>query len=133
MNDENGLKEKIRNEMTVDYSNVLEKNFELAKRFIRITQSGTVDVLVKDKLPGKEKILLYLVGKLYAKEAGMTNVEYATNKELSNELGIGMGSVLPWLKVLRDAHKIKAVKNGVHAVSISAVEGILESIEKRLK
>jgi hypothetical protein len=132
MDVEADLKQKILNEMTANYSNILEKNFELAKRFIRITQGGTVDVLVKDKVPGKEKILLYLIGKIYAKEAGLSSVEYATNKELSNELGIGMGSVLPWLKELRDNHKIKAIKNGVHVISISVVENVLMGMSKRL-
>ena len=63
-----GLRKKIIDEMTVNYSNALEKNFDLAKQFIRITQDGKVDILHKEKFGGKEQILLYLIGKLYAKE-----------------------------------------------------------------
>ena len=69
---ENELKKRIIEEMTVDYSNALEKIFDLAKQFIRITKDGKVFILFKDKLSGKEQILLYLIGKLYAKEAGFT-------------------------------------------------------------
>lgn len=127
------LKKKILEEMSIDYANALEKNFELAKQFVRITSDGKVDVLVKDRLTGKEQILLYLIGKLYAKEAEATTTEYVGNKELLNELGIPIGSLLPWLKNLRDKNKIKAIKKGYHKIPINLVEKVLKSIEKKIK
>jgi len=133
---DNGLKKRIIEEMTVDYSNALEKNFNLAKQFIRITKDGKVDILFKDKLSGKEKILLYLIGKLYAKEAGFTATDDIGNKELMDELGIVEGSLLPWLKDLRDKKKIKKVKKGQythHNIPINLVERTLESTERKLK
>lgn len=130
------LKKRIIREMTVDYSSALEKNFDLAKQFVRITQGGQVDVQFKEKLTGKQQMLLYLIGKLYAKEAGLTTTDDVANKELMNELGIPEGSLLPWLKDLREKKKIKQVKKGRythHAISLNVVEKTLESIEKRLK
>jgi len=99
------LKRKIQEEMMVDYSNTLEKNFDLAKQFIRVTKEGKVDVVVKEKVTGKEQILLYLIGKLYAKEAGFSVTDEVGNKELLDELGVPQGSLLPWLKALRDEIK----------------------------
>ena len=133
---ENGLKKMIIEEMTVDYSNALEKNFDLAKQFIRITKNGKVDILFKDKLSGKEKILLYLIGKLYAKEAGFAATDDVENKELMDELGIPKGSLLPWLKDLRDENKIKQVKKGRythHSIPVNLVERTLKSTERKLK
>lgn len=130
------LKQRIIEEMTVDYSNALEKNFELAKQFIRITKDGKVDILFKNKLSGKEQILLYLIGKLYAKEAGFTATDGAGNKELMDELGIPQGSLFPWLKELRDKNKIKQVKKGrytYHNIPVNLVERTLKSIERKLK
>lgn len=127
------LKQRILDEMRVDHANALEKNFELAKQFIRITSEGKVEVLVKDQLNGQQQILLYLIGKLYAKEAGTTSVEYAGNKELTEELSIPMGSLLPWLKGLRDQNKIKSVKKGNHQISVNLIEKILREIEKKVK
>ncbi|MEM4258591.1 MAG: hypothetical protein QXL17_05505 [Candidatus Thermoplasmatota archaeon] len=130
------LKQRIMTEMTVDYSNALEKNFDVAKQFVRITRDGKVDVLFKDKLNGTEQILLYLIGKLYAKEAGFTPTDDVGNKELLNELGIPEGSLLPWLKELRDSNKIKTTKKGKiasHSVSINLVEKILQNIERKIK
>ncbi len=133
----NDFRKRIIEEMTTDYSNALERNFELAKRFIGITKDGKVDVLVKDKLTGKESILLYLIGKLYAKEAGYAETEGVGNKELMDELGITEGSLLPWLKGLRDDNqKIKQVKKEryvYHFIPINLVEKILKSIELKLK
>jgi hypothetical protein len=133
---ENGLKKMIIEEMTVDYSNALEKNFDLAKQFIRITKDGKVDILFKDKLSGKEKILLYLIGKLYAKEAGFAATDDVGNKELMDELGIPKGSLLPWLKDLRDENMIKQVKKGRythHSIPVNLVERTLKSTEIKLK
>lgn len=130
------LKKRILEEMTVDYSNSLEKNFDVVKQFIRVTKEGKIDVLIKDKVAGKEQILLYLIGKLYAKEAGFSTTDDAGNKELMDELGIPKGSLLPWLKGLRDANKIKPVKKGKnvhHTIPISVVEKALKSVEKKIK
>ena len=129
------LKKRIIEEMTVDYSNALEKNFDLAKQFIRITKEGKVDILFKDKLNGMEQILLYLIGKLYAKEAGFIATDDVGNKELKDELGVPEGSLLPWLKELRDKKKIKQIKKGRythHSIPGNLVERTLKNIEKKL-
>jgi len=129
------LKEKILEEMTADYSNALDKNFDLAKQLIKITKDGKVDVLHKDEFSGKQEILLYLAGKLYAKEAGLIKTEEAGNKELMEELGIPKGSVLPWIKDLRDHKKIKQIKKGKFAnytIPISLIEETLTSAHKKI-
>jgi len=132
---QNNLKRKIIEEMTVDYGSSLEKNFDLAKQLIRITKDGKIDVLFKEKLIGKECILLYLIGKLYAKEAELTPTDDAGNKELMDELGVPKGSLLPWLKELRDENKVKAIIKGkftYHAVALNVVEKTLKEILKKV-
>lgn len=132
----NDLKTKILEELTTDYSSALERNFDLAKQFIRITKEGKVDITAKDKLRGKEQILLYLIGKLYAKEATFAATDEVGNKELLNELGIPEGSLLPWLKDLRDTNKIKRVKRGkyiYHIIPVNLVERTLKSIEDKIE
>lgn len=127
------LKSRIAEEMTVDYASALEKNFDLAKQFIRITREGNVDILFKDKLTGEERIRLYLVGKLYAREAGLAATNEAENKELLDELGIPRGSLYPWLKGLRDKNMIKRVGKERHVIPVNLVERTLKSIEQKLK
>jgi len=130
------LKNRIVAEMTDDYSNALEKNFELAKQLLRITKEGKVTVLFKDKLNGEEQISLYFIGKLYAKEAGFIEKHEVDNKELLDELGIPKGSLLPWLNNLRDNKKAKQIKVGrnvLHAIPVNLVEKTLKDIGKKLK
>ena len=130
------LRKRIREEMLADHSNALEKNFDLAKRFIAITREGKVDVLEKDKLGGKDQILLYLIGKLYAKEAGFAATEDVGSRELMDELGIREGSLRPWIKELRDKNKIKQVKKNryVHyIIPMNLVEETLKNVEKKIK
>lgn len=130
-----GLRDRILEEMTIDHLNALEKNFDLAKHYIRITKEGNVDILIKDKLTGKESIILYLIGKLYAKEAGFAETEGVSNKELINELGIPEGSLLPWLKDLRADNRIKQIKKDryvYHHIPINLVEKFLKTVEVKL-
>lgn len=130
------LKERISEEMTVDYASALERNFDLAKQFIRITKDGKVDIPDKEKLTGQEEILLYLIGKLYAKEAGFAATTEVGNKELLDELGIPEGSLFPWLKNLRDGNKIKQVKKGqytYHVIPPNLVEKTLKNAERKIK
>ncbi len=135
MAEKTDLKKKILGEMTVDYASTLEKHFDLAKQFIRITRDGRVDVLVKDKLSGTEQIQLYLIGKIYAKESGLTTTDEVGNNELMEQLGIPIGSLLPWLKSLRDASKIKQAKrekNVYHRIPVNLIETTLNAVEKKL-
>lgn len=127
------LRRRIAEEMTVDYASALEKNFDLAKQFIRITREGNVDILFKDKLTGEERIRLYLVGKLYAREAGLAATNEAQNKELMDELGIPGGSLYAWLKGLRDKNMIKQVAKERHVIPVNLVERTLKGIEQKLK
>lgn len=130
------LQKRILEEMTVDYSNALGKNFHLAKQFVRVTKEGKIDVIVKEKIAVEYQILLYLIGKLYAKEAGFSATDAVGNKELMDELGIPKGSLLPGLKNLRDKNKIKKVKTGknvYHTIPINIVERALTSTEKKVK
>jgi len=129
------LKSKILEEMVVNHSNALEKNFELAKNFVRITSEGKVDVLHKDQLGGKEQVLLYLIGKLYAKEVELADSECVGNNELREELGVIDASLRGWLKKLRDTDKIKPntqSKYKCHYIPSNLVERTLKSIEKKL-
>jgi len=129
------LKKRIIEEMTVNHSSALEKNFDLAKQYVRITKEGKVDILFKDKITGKDQILLYLIGKLYAKEAGLIPSDDVDNKELMNELGVVKGSLLPWLKELRDNKQIKQIKKGQytsHSIPVNLVEKNLKRIEKKI-
>ena len=133
--EESNLRQRIIDEMTVEYSNTLEKNFDLAKKFIRITKDGKVDVLHKEKLTGKNQILLYLIGKLYAKEAGFVATSDVGNEELVNELGVPKGSVFPWLKWLREEKKVRELKKGryvSHIIPENLVERTLREIEENL-
>lgn len=131
-----GLKNRIRQEMMVEYSGALEKNLDLAKEFIAVTPDGTVDVLVKDRVTGTEGILLYLIGRLYALEAGLVETSDVGNKELMDELGIPKGSLFPWLKELREQDRVLQVRRGryaYHSIPLNMVERTLRAVAKKLK
>lgn len=130
------FKDMILNEMKVDYNNILEKNFMLAKKFIRITTSGTIDIIYKGKLSTNEKLLIYLIGKKYAKEAGLTEFADAANNELKNELGMPEGSLLPGIKIIRDKRMIETVKRdglSYHSILPNLIVKVLNDLELKSK
>lgn len=130
------LKQRILQEMTVDYSKVLEQDFDLAKQLFRLTKDGDVEILVREKISGKEEILLYLIGKLYAREAGLTSTEEVGNEEFLEKLGMPTGSLLPWLKTLRDSNIVKQIRREgrtYHIIRINLVDKILKKIMKKIK
>lgn len=130
------LKKRILEEMTVDYSKVLEQNLDLAKQFIRLAENGDVEVLIREKLSGQEKVLLYLIGKLYAKEAGLTSTDEVGNNELMEKLGMPSGSLLPWLKGLRDENRIKQIereRHAYHSIPINQIERTLKEIRGKIQ
>ena len=129
MTEKSDLQKRIQEEMTSDNSNALEKNFDLAKQFVHVTKEGKVDVLVKEKVSGKDQIMLYLIGKLYAKEAGYSDTEEVGNEELMNELGISGGSLLPWLKNLREGNKTKQTRKGKKVYT----KILIRDVERTLK
>jgi hypothetical protein len=134
-NESKNLKQRIDEEMIVDHGDIIERNFDRAKKFIGVTREGKVSVLIKDKLTGQEQILLYLIGKHYAAEAGYAESVEVGNEELVNELGVPIGSVLPWLKWLREGHKIEKVRKEkyvYHSIPLRLVEKTLEEIERKL-
>jgi len=127
------LKERILKEMVVDYKSALEKNFNTVKRFLAITKDGTVHLHVdKKKLSGKQLILIYLIGKIYAKEAGCSDVDHATNKELMDELGLPEGSVWGYLSQLNNENRIRQVGKGAYRIPVNLIEKTLSEISSKV-
>lgn len=128
------LQNKIMAEMVSDHNSALERNFDLAKELLKITKNGTVEVIEKNKYTGEELILLYLVGKCYAKEAGFSKSTGVTNQELKDELGKSEGSIFPWLKNLRDSNKIRQNKDLSpieHYIPINLIEYTLIKLKNK--
>lgn len=132
--DREHLRKRILEELVINYS-VLEQNLNLAKGLIGLAENGEVDVKIREKLTGPDKILLYLVGKLYAKEAGLATTDEVGNSEFMEKLAIPSGSLLPWLKTLRDENRIRQTERDrytYHSIPISQVEKTLTEIAQKI-
>ncbi len=126
----------VQEQMIEDKGDALERNFELAKRFISITSKGKVNVKVKEKLTNRLKVALYLLGKHYAILAGKVQSALVRNEELANELELPNGSVFYAVKELRDRKIVRTEKfeNGsAHMIPLNRVERLLKEVEELLK
>ena len=138
MEDNKGLtlKEKIAGEMKTDYYSVLENCFDIAKTLFNILDNGAIDVIHRDSLSIPDQLVVYLIGKAYAKEGGLSEFADAGNKELLKELSLSEGSLLPSIKRLRDKKQIMTLRrNGYtfHNVPLRNIDSILKEIAKKVK
>ena len=123
------LRQMIIDEMIADYSDALEKNFEVAKQLLRLTKDGKVDVIMKDNFKSDLLVALYLTGKKYSERAGLADSDLVDNSELYDELGLPKGTVNAAVKALRDKKIIETIKEGnksSHRILANYVERILK-------
>jgi hypothetical protein len=81
-----------------DRDQYMERYSVLAKRFVSIDGQGEVSIIVEGS--DKERILLYLIGKLYARKDGLVPSEFVDRSELVEKLGIPEASLVELLKEL---------------------------------
>ena len=132
---EKGLRERITSEMVADHADALERNYEIAKKWIRLTTAGKVEIPQKERLTAKEQVQLYVVGKLYAAEADLSESVSVANDEFLEELGLPRGTLLPTLKELRDGRRIERIKEEgkiKHYMPRNMVERFLGDVDKKL-
>ncbi|MCX7998245.1 MAG: winged helix-turn-helix domain-containing protein [Leptospiraceae bacterium] len=113
-----------------------EKLVPKVKRIVKIKKDGE-PVIVCDtrKLSQNEQIVCYLIGKFFAKQLGLSKSDSASNREISETLGIKEKVVAARLKDLRDDGIVEQIVRGEHKISTVKLEEfldrVLEKIEKR--
>lgn len=124
----------IKSELTVDISEELAKYKDDVKDFVRLTPSGEILLTHnQSSLTAKEKISLYMIGKLYSSYAEFSKERTVTNKELEDALGFPEGTVRTSLFALRKDKSIVSVEDGVHKMKFDRIGEILEKIKGKKK
>ncbi len=136
MTDSGALREWIRKEMTIDSPDILDSMKEKVARLVGLSADGGVYLRVSreraGQLTSRDKILLYMIGKLYAQAAGYSETDSATNSELVKNLGMPDGTVKSQVKTLRDSRYVTAVQEGNHTVVRSKIEEVIGEIEQKV-
>ena len=73
-----------------------------------------------------------MIGKVYAKEAEISEVDYVTNRELMEELGLKEGSVWGFISILNKENRIRQVTKGAYKIPINLIEKSLIEIGNKL-
>jgi hypothetical protein len=106
--------------MTVDVENELSKYKEQVRDLIQLTPNGDI-ILKQTDLTAKQKIVIYLIGKVYSKAAEYSKTETATNKEFTETLGLPEGTVKFTLFDLRKEGLAYSLENGVNQIRIASI------------
>ena len=104
------LKQRILDEMLVDYDDILEEYFDSARTLFNLQKDGTVEVLDIEHMSNRDKIVKYLIGKLYSTKSELCQSFNVGYQELEDNLMIPKGSLMSSLKKLRDTKVIKSAK-----------------------
>jgi predicted transcriptional regulator len=119
------LKDWIRQELTVNIENELVKYKERVKSLIQLSPSGEI-ILKQTNLSAKQKILTYIIGKVYSNFAQYSSDDSVTNQELSAALSIPDGTVKYYLHELRNEGLIIPLEKGVHKLRITQIGAIFD-------
>lgn len=113
------LEEWIKQELTVDLETELSKHKEKVKALLQLTPSG--EILIKwPDLTAKQKIIAYMIGKVYSHFAKYSDDSTVTNKELIDALHMPEGTVKYTLHDLRNEGVIFS-RDGVHQIKIEQI------------
>ncbi len=133
---DDALRDWIRSEMTMEKPDILTQVKQRVARLLGVSSDGKVAFRISDDQAGRlgadEKILLYVMGKLYAQAAGYTETDSVSNAELQRELGMPEGTVRAKLTGLRRAGFLTSDKPGSHAIVRNRITAALGDIERKL-
>lgn len=127
--EEDDLEKWIKEELTVDIRNELNKHKENVKKLLRLMPNGEI-IIKTDVVPvsSKEQIALYMIGKLYSNYVKYAKERTVTNRELVDVLALPEGTVKHSLFQLRREGSIVALDAGVHQIKMDRVGAVLKKI-----
>lgn len=130
----NEWKERVRAELVTQSSEVRGRLLEKAKDLIQITDDGDVDFRCDIvRLRQTDKILLYMIGKWFSKEIEMAPSDAVSYAQLTNRLGIPVGTVKSSLFALSRKGSVEKAGEAAYRVRYTKMESIIDCISRRLR
>jgi len=92
----------------------------MVKALLRLAPSGEI-LIRQHNLTAKQKIVAYMIGKLYSNFAKYSVENTVANKELLDALHMKEGTVKYYLHELRNDGIVISKENGVHQIKIEQI------------
>jgi len=129
MASEHDLSSWVRSNMTVDDSSIMMTHKESVSRLVSLSNDGKV-ILLKDRklFSSRQLVVLYLLGKLFAKVANYSTSRAAVNSEIAYELGVPKGTVGRCLMELREMGHVRPSQDEGNELLPSAIPAVLEEL-----
>ena len=130
------LKEWIQAQMTLDKPDILLQVRDRVAAMLGVSKDGAVGFKLTSealsKLSTQERILLYMIGKLYAQAAEYSRNDAVSNEELQRNLGMPEGTVRGQLTRLRRTGFVISISSGKHSIARNRVLESLSMIETKV-
>jgi len=126
------LEDKIKNQFLADTESILEDSLEALDGWFRFHGDGTIN-LSSDirELKATSQILVYLIAKRYASEAGLLDNPGLNNEFLYSRFSQKEVTIRGYQKDLRDEGLIRS-ENGVHEIMVENLPRAIQRIEDEL-
>ena len=128
------MSEDILKRLIYDEELEFEKLVPKVEKVVKVKKENGTPVIVCDekKLSQKEKIMLYLIGKFFAKQLKLSETESATNKEIAKWLKLKENVVSARMSDLREEKLVEQVSKGEHKISTAKLDDFLDELLNKL-
>ncbi len=122
-----------RQDFILSKEKILEENQDRAKTLFSFTEEGDFTLTFdKSKMTTEDKIVLYLISKAYAKSLGLTDIDTANNKEISEKMQIPYNSTHGGIANQLRRKGIMRSEKGSHRIEYSKIPQLLDTLTKNL-
>jgi predicted HTH transcriptional regulator len=121
-------------DLIYDEEEEFERLVPKVKKVVMVKKTGDpVFVCDRNLLSTSEIIMVYLIGKFFAKKLGFVEEESATNDELHRSLKIKKNVLAARLNDLRKEGLVEQVARGKHKISTVKLEEFLDNVLQKIE
>jgi len=120
----------IKQKLKVSKLKILEDLLDKISKFVKYTEDGEIYFENPDNLTISEKIGLFLIVKHYGHKEGTIKEGSATNKEISEKLGLELRQIGARISDMKRLGYIITKSRGVHTFFIPKIEKFINRIKR---
>ncbi len=126
------IRERIRQSLLVDEHHAMDATLPLCKPHIQLDPTGRVHFKQLHALKHAERVLLFLVGKRMAKEAGLVETDVSTLDEVAEATGVQRNIVTARLSDLEKKRLVELSGRGSYRAVMANAPAALTAMGKKV-
>jgi hypothetical protein len=127
------IEEEIKDRFLADTESILEDNLDELEGWFQFHQDGTINLAPEiRKLKARDQMLVYLIAKRYASEAGISDSPVIENDFFYDRLDKSESTIRNYQSDFRDLGLIRSAEQGIHEITVESLPESIEHIKSTL-